>query len=187
MYEIVPGADGPRLQINASNCVHCKTCDIMDPYQVITWVPPEGGGGRGMKGCRTEGLGIGDWDSAHWSESRWKRAQAAAIPALGVPVIAALGELADLESRRARAPAVRRQRPAPDHGVLARRVLTATYFFRRRGIVVMISENFDGEWIARIIERSASAHRAVRRRAAGSARCSLKREMETGPPVGIRR
>jgi electron-transferring-flavoprotein dehydrogenase len=36
---------GPRLVINASNCVHCKTCDIMDPYQVITWVPPEGGGG----------------------------------------------------------------------------------------------------------------------------------------------
>ena len=34
-----------RLQINASNCVHCKTCDIMDPYGVITWVPPEGGGG----------------------------------------------------------------------------------------------------------------------------------------------
>jgi electron-transferring-flavoprotein dehydrogenase len=34
-----------RLQINASNCVHCKTCDIMDPYQIITWVPPEGGGG----------------------------------------------------------------------------------------------------------------------------------------------
>ena len=36
---------GKRLQINASNCVHCKTCDIMDPYQIITWVPPEGGGG----------------------------------------------------------------------------------------------------------------------------------------------
>jgi electron-transferring-flavoprotein dehydrogenase len=45
VYEIVPGPDGARLQINASNCVHCKTCDIMDPYQVITWVPPEGGGG----------------------------------------------------------------------------------------------------------------------------------------------
>ena len=46
VYEIVPQPDGtPRLQINASNCVHCKTCDIMDPYQVITWVPPEGGGG----------------------------------------------------------------------------------------------------------------------------------------------
>ncbi len=46
VYEIVAGESGqPRLQINASNCVHCKTCDIMDPYQVITWVPPEGGGG----------------------------------------------------------------------------------------------------------------------------------------------
>ena len=46
VYEITRDADGtPRLQINASNCVHCKTCDIMDPYQVITWVPPEGGGG----------------------------------------------------------------------------------------------------------------------------------------------
>ncbi len=36
---------GERLQINASNCVHCKTCDIADPYQVINWVVPEGGGG----------------------------------------------------------------------------------------------------------------------------------------------
>ena len=50
VYEIVPGADGPQLQINASNCVHCKTCDIMDPYQVITWVPPEGGGGPRYEG-----------------------------------------------------------------------------------------------------------------------------------------
>jgi electron-transferring-flavoprotein dehydrogenase len=40
----------PRLQINASNCVHCKTCDIMDPYGVITWVPPEGGGGPQYNG-----------------------------------------------------------------------------------------------------------------------------------------
>jgi len=41
------GADVPRrqLQINFSNCVHCKTCDIMDPYQIINWVTPEGGGG----------------------------------------------------------------------------------------------------------------------------------------------
>ncbi|HXH25757.1 MAG TPA: electron transfer flavoprotein-ubiquinone oxidoreductase [Vicinamibacterales bacterium] len=46
VYEIATEPDGtPRLQINASNCVHCKTCDIMDPYGVITWVPPEGGGG----------------------------------------------------------------------------------------------------------------------------------------------
>jgi len=46
VYEMVPdGGGGRRLQINASNCVHCKTCDIMDPYQIITWVPPEAGGG----------------------------------------------------------------------------------------------------------------------------------------------
>jgi electron-transferring-flavoprotein dehydrogenase len=48
VYEMVDDAASPtgrRLQINASNCVHCKTCDIMDPYQIITWVPPEGGGG----------------------------------------------------------------------------------------------------------------------------------------------
>jgi len=51
VYEIAHDADGtPRLQINASNCVHCKTCDIMDPYQVITWVPPEGGGGPQYNG-----------------------------------------------------------------------------------------------------------------------------------------
>jgi electron-transferring-flavoprotein dehydrogenase len=46
VYEIFRATDGTaRLQINASNCVHCKTCDIMDPYQAITWVAPEGGGG----------------------------------------------------------------------------------------------------------------------------------------------
>ncbi len=47
VYEMVDvdQSAGVRLQINASNCVHCKTCDIMDPYQIIDWVPPEGGGG----------------------------------------------------------------------------------------------------------------------------------------------
>jgi electron-transferring-flavoprotein dehydrogenase len=41
------GGSTPRrqLQINFSNCIHCKTCDIMDPYQIINWVTPEGGGG----------------------------------------------------------------------------------------------------------------------------------------------
>jgi len=51
VYEMVDAGDGTkRLQINASNCVHCKTCDIMDPYQIIDWVPPEGGGGPGYEG-----------------------------------------------------------------------------------------------------------------------------------------
>ena len=47
VYEIVREEDGshPRLQINAQNCVHCKTCDIKDPTQNIRWVTPEGGGG----------------------------------------------------------------------------------------------------------------------------------------------
>ncbi|HEY1877884.1 MAG TPA: 4Fe-4S dicluster domain-containing protein, partial [Rhizomicrobium sp.] len=57
VYEIVEGpasgsegtsqqrSSAPRFQINAQNCVHCKTCDIKDPSQNITWIPPEGGGG----------------------------------------------------------------------------------------------------------------------------------------------
>jgi len=46
VYEMVDAGDGTKkLHINASNCVHCKTCDIMDPYQIIDWVPPEGGEG----------------------------------------------------------------------------------------------------------------------------------------------
>ena len=45
VYEVVAEATGPRLQINAQNCLHCKTCDIKDPTQNIDWVVPEGGGG----------------------------------------------------------------------------------------------------------------------------------------------
>ncbi|MGO8710573.1 MAG: electron transfer flavoprotein-ubiquinone oxidoreductase [Rhizomicrobium sp.] len=45
VYEVVRDASGPRFQINAQNCVHCKTCDIKDPAQNITWITPEGGGG----------------------------------------------------------------------------------------------------------------------------------------------
>ncbi len=48
VYEIVAdatAATGKRLQINAANCVHCKTCDIKDPYEIINWVTPEGGSG----------------------------------------------------------------------------------------------------------------------------------------------
>ncbi|MBM6551530.1 electron transfer flavoprotein-ubiquinone oxidoreductase [Marinomonas ostreistagni] len=45
VYEIVEGDEGPKFVINAQNCVHCKTCDIKDPAQNITWVTPEGTGG----------------------------------------------------------------------------------------------------------------------------------------------
>ena len=52
VYEFVDNeADGgKRLQINAQNCVHCKTCDIKDPTQNIVWVTPEGGGGPNYSG-----------------------------------------------------------------------------------------------------------------------------------------
>ncbi len=45
VYEFITEESGPRFQINAQNCVHCKTCDIKDPSHNITWQPPEGGGG----------------------------------------------------------------------------------------------------------------------------------------------
>lgn len=52
VYEYVPleTGDGMRLQINAQNCVHCKTCDIKDPSQNINWVVPEGSGGPAYNG-----------------------------------------------------------------------------------------------------------------------------------------
>ncbi len=51
VYEVVSDAKGrPQFRINAANCVHCKTCDIKDPAQNITWVPPEGGGGPNYSG-----------------------------------------------------------------------------------------------------------------------------------------
>ncbi len=53
VYEMLDATDAPngkQIHLNPSNCVHCKTCDIMDPYQIITWVPPEGGGGPNYDG-----------------------------------------------------------------------------------------------------------------------------------------
>jgi len=53
VYEMLDdpqAANGKRISLNPSNCVHCKTCDIQDPYQIITWVPPEGGGGPNYDG-----------------------------------------------------------------------------------------------------------------------------------------
>jgi len=50
VYEMVVEKGERKLKINASNCVHCKTCDVADPYQVIQWVPPEGGGGPNYEG-----------------------------------------------------------------------------------------------------------------------------------------
>ena len=49
VYEMAESASGRHLQVNFSNCVHCKTCDIMDPYEIINWVTPQGGDGPGYE------------------------------------------------------------------------------------------------------------------------------------------
>jgi electron-transferring-flavoprotein dehydrogenase len=48
--ELSPQTGRRELKVNFSNCVHCKTCDISDPYQIINWVTPEGGGGPNYNG-----------------------------------------------------------------------------------------------------------------------------------------
>ena len=122
----------------------------------------------------------------HWSQSPWKRAQIAAISAAGVPIIAALGatltwKVEGLEHLSFEGNG-RRPIMAFWHG----RVLTATYYFRRRDIVVMISENFDGEWIARIIESFGfRTSRGSTSRGGRRALLQLKREMERGRPSGF--
>jgi electron-transferring-flavoprotein dehydrogenase len=50
VYEMVKEGNGKKLKINFANCVHCKTCDIADPYQIIDWTVPEGGGGPNYEG-----------------------------------------------------------------------------------------------------------------------------------------
>jgi lysophospholipid acyltransferase (LPLAT)-like uncharacterized protein len=122
----------------------------------------------------------------HWSQSRVKRAQLAAISALGAPMIVALGssltwKVEGLEHLRFEGDG-RRPIMAFWHG----RVLTATYYFRGRGIVVMISENFDGEWIARIIEQFGfRTSRGSTTRGGQRALLQLKREMDCGQPSGF--
>jgi lysophospholipid acyltransferase (LPLAT)-like uncharacterized protein len=124
--------------------------------------------------------------SANWKGSAVKRAEIATIAAVGVPVIAALG--ASLTWRVEGLDHLqfdgngRRPIMAFWHG----RVLTATYFFRNRGIVVMISENFDGEWIARIIESFGyGTSRGSTSRGGQRALLQLKRKMEEGRPAGF--
>ena len=121
-----------------------------------------------------------------WKSSAVKRAEVTAIAAVGAPVIAALGSsltwrAEGLEHLRFD-DGVRRPILAFFHG----RVLTATYYFRNRGIVVMISENFDGEWIARIIERFGyGTSRGSTSRGGDRALLRLKRDMEQGKPAGF--
>jgi lysophospholipid acyltransferase (LPLAT)-like uncharacterized protein len=122
-----------------------------------------------------------------WRSSRLKRIEAAAISIAGYRLVAALGatfrwrteglEQLDTVVRSGRQPIM-----AFWHG----RILPATVFFRRRGIVVITSENFDGEWIAGIIERFGyGTARGSTSRSARKALLQLTREMAAGRPAGF--
>jgi lysophospholipid acyltransferase (LPLAT)-like uncharacterized protein len=119
--------------------------------------------------------------------SRGKRAQAAAISAIGMPIIEALGATYNWRERGTEhltADALGGRPPifAFWHG----RILAATLYFRDRGIVVITSENFDGEWIARIIRKFGyGTARGSTSRGGARALGQLRREMAAGKPAAF--
>jgi lysophospholipid acyltransferase (LPLAT)-like uncharacterized protein len=125
--------------------------------------------------------------SESWRSSRLKRLQVSAIAGLGYPLVAALGHtlrwrVEGLHHYDSSVTAGRQPIMAFWHG----RILPATFYFRRRGIVVITSENFDGEWIARIIERFGyGTARGSTSRGAVKAMLTLKRELAAGHPAGF--
>jgi lysophospholipid acyltransferase (LPLAT)-like uncharacterized protein len=116
-----------------------------------------------------------------------KRFQAAAIAALGYPLINALGHtlrwrVEGLQHFQSILDAGRQ----PVMGFWHGRILPATWYFRRRGIVVITSDNFDGEWIARIIERFGyGTARGSTSRGGRRALLQLVRDMKQGKPAGF--
>src|SRR5256712_457357 len=124
---------------------------------------------------------------ASWRASPSKRLEAKLIASVGYRLIALLGSTLrwrteGLEHFDAIAASGRQPIMAFWHG----RILPATYFFRRRGIVVITSENFDGEWIAGIIERFGYATaRGSTSRGSRKALLQLTRDMAAGKPAGF--
>ena len=124
---------------------------------------------------------------AGWQQSRRKRLEVAAISSIGYRLVGALGatlkwRTEGFEHFEAIAAAGQQPIMAFWHG----RILPATYYFRRRGIVVITSENFDGEWIARIIERFGfGTARGSTSRGGLKALLQLTRDMAAGKPAGF--
>lgn len=122
-----------------------------------------------------------------WRRSRFKRLEIAAIATAGYHAVALLGPTlrwrTDGVEHLDRIAGAGRQ---PIFGFWHGRILPATWFFRHRGIVVITSENFDGEWIARIIERFGyGTARGSTSRGARRAVLQLKRELAVGHPVAF--
>ena len=122
-----------------------------------------------------------------WRSSPFKRVQVATIAGLGYPLINALGHtlrwrVEGLQHLEAILASGRQPVMAFWHG----RILPATFYFRRRGIVVITSENFDGEWIARIIERFGyGTARGSTSRGGKKAMLQLVRDMKAGRAAGF--
>ena len=125
--------------------------------------------------------------ASDWRSSWRKRAEVATIASLGYPAINALGHtlrwrVEGLEHLDAIVASGRQ----PVMGFWHGRILPATFYFRRRGIVVITSENFDGEWIARIIERFGyGTARGSSSRGGVKALLKLKRDLAEGRPAGF--
>ena len=122
-----------------------------------------------------------------WRLSPLKRAQIAAIVTFGYPLINALGHtLRWRVEGMHHFDAIRASGRQPVMAFWHGRILPATYYFRRRGIVVITSENFDGEWIARIIEKFGyGTARGSSSRGGLKAMLQLVRDMEQGKPAGF--
>jgi lysophospholipid acyltransferase (LPLAT)-like uncharacterized protein len=122
-----------------------------------------------------------------WRQSRGKRAQVAAISAVGWPIMEALGgTYAWRVLGQRHLDALARDGRAAIHAFWHGRVLAATLFFRDRGIVVITSENFDGEWIARIIGKFGyGTARGSSSRGGVKALVGLRRELREGHPVAF--
>ena len=124
---------------------------------------------------------------ADWRASRSKRVQARLISTIGYRLMAALG--ATLRWRTTGLDRFEEIRAAGHQPIMAfwhGRILPATYYFRRRGIVVITSENFDGEWIAGIIERFGyGAARGSTSRGGRRALLQLMRDLRAGRPAGF--
>jgi lysophospholipid acyltransferase (LPLAT)-like uncharacterized protein len=126
-------------------------------------------------------------DARPWQQSRSKRLQVALIPRLGIPLIKLLGTtLAWRAEGAAHYETVLRSGRQPIMAFWHGRILPATLYFQRRGIIVITSENFDGEWIARIIERFGyGTARGSSSRGAVRALVQLKRRMAAGSPAAF--